>query len=355
MDALFDEISRVVASNLSRRDAIKLVVGGLAGSYLSFLWPGLAGAASNPGDCKLTADKNFCGECYCPEFSHCCSTTGPCCNDGYTCCEGDTGWLCCRPANTGGRRRDEGEVCCHNFRRVNPLCCDLNTHCCCRFSVGQAWCQPKPVIQLIAILPGMPPQLHILVYDPEGKPEIFNITAIKKVNVEVFIPPLARSPVLVIAIKQDPTKPAFFTLRACAYCATNPNCCTEGDPVVSQVYIPEGQIRIRESFTGIPAFESFVTIHNGHPGFRRAHIFVNERHVDSFRMGPREARTIDVASEMRDTDDNVITVMGRGRPGAGALIVIADATGAAQAARHSSPIQWEPDPQGPGPNLHWGL
>jgi hypothetical protein len=360
MNALFDEISRVVASNLSRRDAIKLIVGGLAGSYLSFLWPNLASAASKPRDCN-TFGKHFCGGgCYCPEFTHCCIQGGPCCDDGYECCASDIvardpGWQCCRPANTAGRRKDEGEVCCHNFSTLKSVCCDLNTHCCCRFERGQAFCSVKPAVQLIAIIPGPPPQLHILVYNPEGKPDSFDITATRKVNAEVFIPPVAKSPTLVVAVKKDPSKPAFVTLKACIFCGINRDCCTVGDPAVSQVYIPEGQIRVRESFSDIPAAESFITIHNGHPGFRRAHVFVNERHVDAFKMGPGEIKIIDVASEMRDTNDNVIAIMGRGRPGAGALIVIADSIDATKAARHFSPIQWDPGPQHPGLNLQWGL
>jgi hypothetical protein len=95
------------------------------------------------------------------------------------------------------------------------------------------------------------------------------------------------------------------------------------DPIVYSVVRVDDQPQ-DETFTGVPAAESKVTIENGDPGMRQVRVTVNGIRFKETRLRPGEVRTFDVASAMRPGDGNTVVVRARGKRGASALIVLAD-------------------------------
>jgi hypothetical protein len=106
MSMLFDDVSRIIASRISRREALALVSRTAGGAVLAALGLGKTawGLAPPPYDDKHDRDddKDKCkhgqvkcgGKCCAPRQTccngKCCS--GPCCN-GKKCCESDE--VCC--------------------------------------------------------------------------------------------------------------------------------------------------------------------------------------------------------------------------------------------------------------------
>src|SRR4051794_7163415 len=105
---LFDDISRIVASPISRRRAFRLIVGGLAGAALGHLGVKRAWAAFTT-DCKgVPNDGTLCG----PEVGQ---VTGVCiggiCCPTARACKNNTS--CCGPTQT----------CCPNATATGAKCC----------------------------------------------------------------------------------------------------------------------------------------------------------------------------------------------------------------------------------------
>src|SRR5213595_2246164 len=115
MSALFDEISRIVASPISRRAAFRLVsriVGGAALGYLGLrraAWA-LAAPAAQAG---CPSGQTACSTTCCGSDQTCCiskdGAKAACCNSGQTCCGGK----CCR-----GPKCCDGKCC----KAGGPLC-----------------------------------------------------------------------------------------------------------------------------------------------------------------------------------------------------------------------------------------
>src|SRR5690348_13551177 len=91
MSVLLDDISRIIASSVSRREVLKLVGGTVGGAMLASLgW-----SQSSPP--KVTCGKRFCptgdtcchGKICCPPGSQCCGPLGSpfCCLSGCVCCQ----------------------------------------------------------------------------------------------------------------------------------------------------------------------------------------------------------------------------------------------------------------------------
>jgi len=99
MDSFFDKLSRKLASSMSRRDSLRLMVSTAASGLLASFLMACGGAAFG------CPNQVTCG-------SNCCNTTDVCCNNNF-CCSG----TCC------------GSICC----AVNSICCSggsQGTYCC---------------------------------------------------------------------------------------------------------------------------------------------------------------------------------------------------------------------------------
>jgi hypothetical protein len=125
MSTLIDDISRVIASPVSRRQAFKMVGGAVGGALLASLGLGRATwalGADGEGDPKCPRFWVKCrGKCFPPGYNCCgtsvcngdqiCCSNSHCCDDAKTCC----GSGCC----------DRHSTCCGNH-----TCCARNMACC---------------------------------------------------------------------------------------------------------------------------------------------------------------------------------------------------------------------------------
>jgi hypothetical protein len=136
MSALIDDISRVIASPISRRKAVRLVGGAVGGAVLSSLGLGrasraLGAQASNTVSCS--GNQVLCnGKCYPKGYTCCgsrvCGSADKCCPGGYCC---DTAQTCCGRACCA-----RGETCCNGrcYPSTYTCCgggvCDSDDKCC---------------------------------------------------------------------------------------------------------------------------------------------------------------------------------------------------------------------------------
>ncbi|HEV2853353.1 MAG TPA: hypothetical protein VHC97_11170 [Thermoanaerobaculia bacterium] len=204
---------------------------------------------------------------------------------------------------------------------------------------------------------GPPVTLTLEAFDPEG----VGITSIQATTLDnattsPSLPQTYSAPgpatVTITATKTDQTRSSRIVLLVTTACGASGTCTGGGDPVLTRLAIPVGKIRSADTFADIPAAEHFVTVQNGHPGLRKFQVFVNGQRAALLRMGPGAIQTVDIGAAMTGSG-NTITFTGQGRPGASALIAIADVpwrTGA----QGSSLIQWNPDSSDADVNLHWG-
>jgi hypothetical protein len=104
MSVFFDDLSRIIASPMPRRQAFKLIGGALGGAVISSLGFGQADSTTS-----------------CPKGETQCGSgrNAICCRSGQTCCGNSTiGYICC--PSSGG--------CCTDARQ--PYCSNANETCC---------------------------------------------------------------------------------------------------------------------------------------------------------------------------------------------------------------------------------
>lgn len=137
MSALIDDISRVIASPVSRRQAFKMVSGAVGGALLASLGLGRAtrmlGADGDDRPCPDHGVKcngrcyprgyTCCGRLVCNGDQICCSN-GHCCDDALTCC----GSGCC---NHGSTCCGNNTCCSHGVACCSGKCCSSPRAICC--------------------------------------------------------------------------------------------------------------------------------------------------------------------------------------------------------------------------------
>jgi hypothetical protein len=138
MSALLDDISRITASSISRREAFKLVGGAVGGALLAYLGVGRASrglGAPAPDRCPRSRPVPCNGECYPPGYTccgrtvcdgddncctdHCCEKTRACC--GSTCCP--SGQTCISGKCCPSAQSCSGTCCPSGHTCVNGKCC----------------------------------------------------------------------------------------------------------------------------------------------------------------------------------------------------------------------------------------
>ena len=155
MNFLVDDVSRIVASSVSRRKMLGMVGGAVGGAVLVSLgFRTAAFGAQSPNTTKCPSGKTVCGT-YCCDPQQIC-VDGLCCPPGYVNCSGKccggtcTNGMCCGKNYTycGGVCCPDGIVCCNGkccgstsavcFNGTccgsgiicNGVCCDPNEICC---------------------------------------------------------------------------------------------------------------------------------------------------------------------------------------------------------------------------------
>jgi hypothetical protein len=328
MSELFDDLSRILGSKMPRREAIRLVLVGVAGTYLGLLWPRSARAADPEIVCGLLTNPVLCPQnrrTDCDDKLHCCADT------------------------PGGGKQD----CCMGVDANNKPICRCCKKGCCNPATGQCMGAGIRVTGYHAAPPGRV-DFEVESYGGTG---LASVTVAESLNVVVDIPSFAAGTpsVEVTATRIDPTLPANVKLFACPV-AGCPTCGHVGDPALTELRIREGETRARDSFSGIPAAEHFVTVQNGAPGVPRIHVYVNDRQIETLTLTRSEVRTIDIGRAMTKPS-NTVTVVAAGRPGHRALVVVSDETGIPGPGKLAAGrpfLVWESDPAAEGPSLHWG-
>ena len=119
------------------------------------------------------------------------------------------------------------------------------------------------------------------------------------------------------------------------------------DPVVTVLEIPERPVSdgderpigrfdlsprrarfggVRQAFDGIPEAEHFITIRNGSPGLAGFRAIVNGQGHALSMLKANDDITLDVSASMAGGNNRII-LLGYGRPGTSALVVISDVGG----------------------------
>jgi hypothetical protein len=134
MSVFFDDLSRIIASPMPRRQAFKLIGGALGGAVITSL-----GFAQGSGDTTCPKGDTLCGS---GKHAVCCTSGQKCCGNsaiGFICC--GSGGLCCTDASKPYCIQAH-EVCCRGkccipgqkqtccTTATSGICCSADEICC---------------------------------------------------------------------------------------------------------------------------------------------------------------------------------------------------------------------------------
>jgi hypothetical protein len=277
-DNLFDDIARVLASPMPRRQAFRVIAGGLAsGAVISLLEPKRAHAGA-----ILSCDTaDACGVNH--PITNICSLFEDTCDPG-----------------------PKKDCSCQPILKTTACVCTK--------------CPKNNKGQITAIRSGPPTQADVTMQNAvEG---ISTIAVAKAVNCTVANMPMdaggTKSPVVCTATKIDQTKPAQIVFN------TGPlhgGSCPI-DPIFTVLKLTTGRWA-RQTFADVPKAEHFITVTNGDPGLNRLHIWVNSKHFNTLSLGDNETRSLDLAAAKMEKT-NTISLVGAGELGASASVLIGD-------------------------------
>jgi hypothetical protein len=162
------------------------------------------------------------------------------------------------------------------------------------------------------------PFMQIGVQDSDTGLAAINVTYTKNITVDIagFVFG-TKLPVTVTGTAIDPLAHIGLTFIAIDLNGNETTC----DPIVTRVVRENGK-PADQIFTGLPDFESKVTVSNGSPGVRSVDVVVNGITFKVNGLGAGEVRTFDVASAMLPGTDNVISITAHGGGGAGSALVM---------------------------------
>lgn len=206
----------------------------------------------------------------------------------------------------------------------------------------------KPIITLTGTRSGPPVQIEITAQDTgSGLASIEVITADNcTISVAAFTPGTT-APVLVTATKTNPAITARVAIRARDLAGN----VLDGDPVITELVIPKKATKVVKSFPGLPAVESWLTVENDTPGLKKLVVTVNQTKPLTLTLKNGQRREQDLASRIQPGDGNTIKLVGHGKPGARALVIIAEPPVAGSAARLR--VQRVSPQSGPPVSLEW--
>jgi hypothetical protein len=126
-----------------------------------------------------------------------------------------------------------------------------------------------------------------------------------------------RDPAVVVATKINQTQKSTLALRATNVAGQSLSC----DPIVAQLVVDEQQ-RPVEIFDDLARTDSRVLVANGDPGLQRIDLFVNSRRFQLDDLRANETRRLDLSNAMQSNPHNRIVLVGHGRDGSSAVVVI---------------------------------
>lgn len=162
------------------------------------------------------------------------------------------------------------------------------------------------------------PFMQIVVQDSDSGLASIVVTYAKNINVVIPAFPFGtKDPVTVVGTAIDPLAHIGLTFIATDVLGNQTTC----DPIVTRIVRENGK-PADQTFTGLPDFESKVTVSNGSPGVRTIDVVVNGITFKVTGLEAGEVRTFDVASAMLPGNDNVISISAHGGGAGGSALVM---------------------------------
>lgn len=163
--------------------------------------------------------------------------------------------------------------------------------------------------------------LTVVVTDPNGVCLVDQNVAINinTKGIGVVTPP--SNPHVVTGYKVDHSKKAILQITVWDCC--KPSSSRTCDPVLTSIIRVEGK-PVVDTYSDLPREEGFITIANGTPGLRRIVAMVNGEKFNMTGLKDGEEVTLDVTAAMAEGFQNTITLVGYGKPGGSAAVMIWD-------------------------------
>lgn len=345
----FDDLSRVMASPLPRRQAMRLILGGVAGGLLARS-PARALAAG--ADALRVAT----GRATHPDQPSCDVLLSTTCR-----IEPDGDRLCCLPneecCNAGTFRaicceKDKNEKCCEGVGApVSRRCCNETTHACVVVN-GVNRCIQRATLAVEAVDAAW---IGVSVLGGELGLSSVRVLAADNATMDVpyFAPGAQR--VELQAIKADPARGAELRVEACVPTGAGEHC-TPSRVRLAELRVADGKGRARQGFAGIGTGDGFVRVQNGAPGVQQVEILVNGAQAAAFRIADDEVLGFDVTAGMKG-EKNTVAVVASGRPGSSALVTMSRLLPGQLGAKGMTDlprVDWRPASRREGLDLHWG-
>jgi hypothetical protein len=347
-DEVFDNVTRILASGMSRRRVLKLTMTSLAAAVLGRV--SLKQAWALPCATGLVPCPNslFC----CPTQAQC--APGGCCATGLVPCPNSL--FCCAPGqcNPNGGCCPPPPACsascpCTSGTCVNNICCAPDE--CCPACTGTDVCQSGTCVPMCspcsstnatvkALLAGPPTQLQMAVQNATYGIAKITVATATNCTVAPFMPMATggtKNPIGVTATKTDQTQVARIVLGVFAPEDSCPMC--PMDPIFTVLKLATGQW-VRQTFANIAQTDRFLTVTNGDPGMERLEIWINSRLYRTVALKENETSSLDLAAAMTETE-NSISFVGYGELGASANIMVVDTAPATDANSGSAPAVQE--------------
>ena len=281
---LFDGISRILASGISRRRAFRLIAGAVAsGTAVSFLDPQRAYA---------TACVNIDGRC----SGDCCPGSPPCKPFTPTgtieCCSGGLFGACGNVVDTGFCT-----TCLQATPMANATC--SKGHCC---PTGQFWngtmCKKPNTAKAVvaAVQPGPPMQLALTAQDSTYGIAKISVGEAVNCNITPAIPMAAggtTSAIALTATKIHHCKPARITLAL-----TDPSGDIENKHILFSVLKLSTGKWVRQTFSDLLQEQAHLTLTNGSFGFTILQVWVNSTLQHTLSLTNNQTLTLDLFYEM---------------------------------------------------------
>jgi len=296
---LFDGISRILASGMSRRRAFRLIAGALTSGAASFLGPQKASAQSGyvaacciGSGCatgNITAKQcTAAGGSPAPSCSACTATVN-CCVAG----------ICYTNAKLSDCQSHQGTVV------SDCSMCKSNT----------------ASVVVAAVQPGPPMRLALTAQDSTYGIANISVSEAVNCNITPTLPMTAggtTSAIALAATKVSHYKPARITLAV-----TDPYGDIENKHILFTVLKLSTGSWVKQTFSDLLPGQAHLTLTNGSFGFTKLEVWVNSKLQRTLGLTNNQTLTLDLYAEMTESK-NTISLVGFGKTSASANIMLMD-------------------------------
>jgi hypothetical protein len=350
---LFDEVSRILASSISRRRAFRLIIGAVAGGATATVLEPKAVALGSVA-CN---SEDICNAVFgCTENASCTGfTKGVCvCDNPYTCVDGLCvcsdpftlqGGKCVCPSGTtscpaknpttccgdGTPVCSQGHCCATGQVWVASMCCPAGAKAVCMGTCCKAACNAQggcdnpcnnTKISYNGLPSGANSQVQVVMQNNvvglatvDTTPTSRNCTIAPNMPMSVDG---TKNPVSLTATKIDESQPGWVDLLVTD---AQGNGCIK-DPIFTTLKLSTGRW-VMQTFQNNPSTDHYLTVTNGARGLTRVEVIVNGRLHATIPLKPNEVSNLNLEAVMNKTE-NTVSFFGIGNLGAAASIMLVD-------------------------------